>query len=214
MNAEKYPRTYHFPYSPGATQDDKICWEWEELSGQPLILTEKLDGENTCLKSNGVFARSHAAVTRNPWAQNMWPVWERVKSDLEGIEVFGENLFGVHSIEYPQLTAYFFVFGIRENGFWWPWTEVEQWCFLMDLPLVPVYAKGTFSPITLQKTIIEGIKVESAFGGPREGFVVRPLEGFHQAAFSKNVLKYVRAGHVQTDEHWTRNWRKAALFFE
>jgi len=32
--------------------------------------------------------------------------------------------------------------------------------------------------------------------------------------FAHNVFKYVRKGHVKTDEHWTRHWKRARLFWE
>ena len=40
-----------------------------------------------------------------------------------------------------------------------------------------------------------------------EGFVIRNIDQFKYEDFSKNVGKYVRSNHVQTDEHWTKNWR-------
>ena len=40
-----------------------------------------------------------------------------------------------------------------------------------------------------------------------EGFVVRNVDSFAYEDFSKNVAKYVRKNHVQTDEHWTKNWQ-------
>lgn len=27
-------------------------------------------------------------------------------------------------------------------------------------------------------------------------------------------MKWVRKGHVQTDEHWTRNWKKAKINYQ
>jgi hypothetical protein len=207
----KYPRTYHFPFSPGASSDDKVCADWEPITKERLVITEKLDGENTCLKSSGVYARSHSAPTRNPWAQNMWPIWERIRYDLNDLEIFGENLYGVHSIEYSQLTAYFYVFGMRIGESWLPWNEVLQYCYLLDLPLAPVFQEGIFTPMVLKTTILEGMQVPSALGGLREGFVVRSMEGFMEDDFSQKVLKFVRPNHVQTDEHWTRNWQKAKL---
>jgi hypothetical protein len=57
------------------------------------------------------------------------------------------------------------------------------------------------------------MKAPSALGGIREGFVVRTEASFMEDDFGQNVLKYVRANHVQTDEHWTRNWRKAQLVY-
>jgi len=47
--------------------------------------------------------------------------------------------------------------------------------------------------------------IEKRFGRkPRraEGLVVRPAGQFHFSRFSEVVGKYVRKGHVQTDEHW------------
>ena len=49
----KYPRTYHLPYSPGATKDDKklqASW-FEYYKGKEIVITAKLDGENTCFSS-------------------------------------------------------------------------------------------------------------------------------------------------------------------
>jgi len=49
MNNDKYPRTYHLPYSPGATKDDKKLqagW-FDNFAGQEIVITSKLDGENT-----------------------------------------------------------------------------------------------------------------------------------------------------------------------
>lgn len=63
MLSEKYGRTYHYPFSPGTTSDDRINHTyWEDIQQiETLIHTEKLDGENNCLSRHGVFARSHAA---------------------------------------------------------------------------------------------------------------------------------------------------------
>ena len=63
MSPEKYPRTYHFPFSEGAVNDDKICQHWAPILSQELVITEKLDGENTCIKTAGVFARSGITAT-------------------------------------------------------------------------------------------------------------------------------------------------------
>ena len=65
MLSEKYGRTFHYPFSPGTTSDDRINHTyWEDIQQiETLIHTEKLDGENNCLSRYGVFARSHAAPT-------------------------------------------------------------------------------------------------------------------------------------------------------
>lgn len=40
---------------------------------------------------------------------------------------------------------------------------------------------------------------------------MRIADEFYTEDFPKYVCKFVRANHVQTDEHWTKNWRKAEL---
>jgi RNA ligase len=214
MDSRKYSRTYHFPFSQGATNDDRVQANWKQLLDKELVMTEKLDGENTCVKDLGVFARSHAAPTINPWAKNMQAIWTRLKSDLGNLEIFGENLFGVHSIEYEHLTDYFFVFAIRQGDEWLSWNEIEEYCFFFDLKTVPIVKIGHFQETEILPTIETELMKGSAFGGACEGFVFRNKDRFHVNDFSTNVLKYVRKNHVQTDEHWTKNWKRAKLFFE
>ncbi len=214
MQSRKYSRTYHFPFSKGTTSDDRIQRDWESILQQEIVITEKLDGENTCLKNTGVFARSHAAPTRNPWAKNMWQIWEQVKNDLGELEVFGENLYGIHSIEYTHLKHHFYIFAIREGDTWLSWEDVKFYAALMELPTVPVFQQGRYTADSLQLAIAKGMEQGSTFGGACEGFVCRNIGVFGVKDFSKNVLKYVRKNHVKTNEHWTRNWKRAKLWFE
>ncbi len=44
-----------------------------------------------------------------------------------------------------------------------------------------------------------------------EGFVIRTVAGFPFDQLENHVAKYVRAGHVQTDDSWRRTWRQAKL---
>jgi len=214
MQSRKYSRTYHFPFSKGTTSDDRIQANWEQILQHEIVVTEKLDGENTCLKTTGFYARSHAAPTRNPWAKNMKGLWEMVKNDLGDLEFFGENLYGIHSIEYTHLEHYFYVFAIREGDVWLSWEEVCFYAAMLDLPTVPIIQRGYFTSDSIQKTIEVGMTKGSALGGECEGFVCRNVAAFGTEDFSKNVLKYVRKNHVKTDEHWTRNWKRAKLWHE
>ena len=163
----KYNRTYHLPWSPGTTSDDRIAPSVESLIGIDLVITEKLDGENCGMSSKGVYARSHAAYTTSPWSREVRSIHEVIKSSIdEDVFIFGENMEGIHSIEYSK-----------------------------EL-----------------KTLTESrVSQPSALGGKREGIVVRNADMFHNEDFSTNVMKWVRKGHVTTDEHWTRNWKKAKI---
>lgn len=217
----KYPRTFHFPFSPGAKNDDRIAKSYEGIVGVPIVITEKLDGENTCLNDKGVFARSHSAPTRNPWAGYLWQRWDMLRHELGDIELFGESLFAVHSITYTALQDYFYIFAIRQGEDWLSWEEVKLYADIVNIPLVPVLYEGTVkTPEALQKLVEELVQAPSSLADmsieatPREGVVVRPQAAFHNDAFSESVLKWVRPDHVQTDAHWTRHWKRALLHHE
>ena len=102
-----------------------------------LVLTEKLDGQNNCFNKNGVFARSHTAPTVHPWDKPMRERWNLIKNDLNDLEIFGENMYGIHSIAYNQLESYFYVFAIREGDTWLSWEEVKFYAAMLDFPVVP-----------------------------------------------------------------------------
>ena len=44
-----------------------------------------------------------------------------------------------------------------------------------------------------------------------EGFVIRTMSGFTYDSLESHTAKYVRAGHVQTEESWRRTWKQAKL---
>lgn len=222
--SQKYGRTYHYPFSPGTTSDDRVQHDyWEHLQSIPKLLhTEKLDGENNCLSRYGVFARSHAAPAVSPWTESLRRFWQLIKNDLGPLEIFLENLYAVHSIEYRNLAHHFYVFAVREHDHWLSWEETRFYADMLGLPTVPVLSTGpapSNRPAFEQelKILAAGrgrLNPHDAFNGrpaTMEGIVTRNAEGYPVTGFSANVFKYVRQGHVKTDEHWTRNWRRARL---
>lgn len=224
MESRKYERTYHFPFSPGQTSDDKVQSNyWEFVSHMKrIVLTEKLDGENNCLSRYGVFARSHAVSTVSPWTAQLRERWALIRNDLGELEIFGENLYAVHSIEYTRLEDYFFVFGVRYLDQWLGWDEVCFYSNALDLPVVPILdiSKPPENDQAFRKIILSLAGAESQFGSldvhtkdscSREGVVLRDFDEFQVGQLPSHVLKYVRKDHVQTSKHWTRNWRPAKL---
>lgn len=210
----KYGRTYHLPWSPGTTSDDKISNDITSLIGSEIVITEKLDGENTGMTNDGVYARSHATFTTSPWSREVRQLHNlKVKGNLSEDEfLFGENLEGIHSIEYTNLKSYFYIFGLRDNKIWVPWKSVEEYSYLLDIPTVPVLFKGVINTEKELKELVEElVSKRSELGGEIEGIVVRNAGVFHNDDFAENVSKWVRPNHVQTDEHWTRNWKKAKI---
>ena len=215
----KYPRTYHLPYSPGATKDDKkLQGDWfKYYIGQEVVITAKLDGENSAMTAHDVYARSHAAPTRNPWNRNLWDpqtglFWKIKQYIGENETIYGENLYGEHSIHYNKLTDYFHLFAANDGVNWYSWDDVKMMADIMNIPHVPELWRGLiYKESDLQKLVEQYVHESEWYGDIREGVVVRITDSFPLEDFAKHVCKWVRPNHVQTDEHWTRHWKKAEL---
>jgi len=210
----KYNRTYHLPWSPGATKDDKRSSTIEKLLSEEIIITEKLDGENCGIERGGVYARSHSAYTVSPWSREVRILHSLIGKDLpENLMIFGENMEGIHSIEYENLDSYFYLFGAREDDSrWLSWDEIEEIAYLLDLKTVPVLFRGKVETEKELKELVDSLLLDSSrLGGEIEGCVIRVVESFSNLEFSEKLLKWVRKDHVTTNEHWTRNWKKAKL---
>lgn len=194
----KYPRTPHLPFSPGATSDDKMLSTLEHFVGKTVVVTEKLDGECTGMSKDLCHARSLNSGDHpsRHWVkqlhgqlrQELPPEWH----------IYGENLFARHSIHYSNLPTYFFVFGIYNQNVCLSWGETKEWCALLGLHTVPELYYGVWD----EQFIKDMWKGVSVFGEIGEGYVVRVVDSFLYDQFSNNVAKFVRANHVQTDEHW------------
>ncbi len=227
METRKYGRTYHFPLSPGTTSDDRIQYDyWEHIiQMKNVIQTEKLDGENNCLNRYGVFARSHATPSTSPWTSHLRQRWDVLKNDLGELELFGENLYAIHSIEYKEIEHHFYVFAVRYLDRWLSWEEVCFYAAAFDMPTVPVLnpMANLTNETVFRDEVLALTKLKSAFRSvdaatqhpcTMEGVVSRNTDGFDTKDMGQNVFKYVRKGHVKTDEHWTRNWKRARLVYE
>lgn len=202
----KYPRTFHFPWSPGGTSDDKRLSDVSRLVGVEIILTEKCDGSNLTYTRKNVFSRSHSGPPSHASFDLAKATHGRIAHLLsEGISVFCEYCYAVHSISYTALPQYSLVFGVRDdvNGLFWDWDMVVAQAADLGLPTVPVLFRGVVASAEELQTLTERLSREpSTFGGPREGVVARVTAQFPEAEFGKNLAKWVRKDHVQTDEHW------------
>lgn len=210
----KYPRSYHLDFSPGATSDDKIADYIDSLIGIRIIISEKIDGENTGMNNDGVYARSHASFTTSAWSREVRQIHnQKVNGNLEeGVYIFGENMEGIHSINYTDMSSYFYIFGVRDNDTWLSWDKVEEYSYLLDIPIVPVLFDGLVnSKKELTEIVTRIMSKPSELGGEKEGIVIRKYEEFQNDDFANCLQKWVRKNHVTTTKHWTRTWKKAQL---
>jgi len=200
-NRTKYPRSFHLPWSLGATDDDKTLDTVEHFVGHDVVVSEKCDGENTTLYSDGfMHARSLDSRTHESQAWVRALAATMIGNLPQGWRVCGENLFAKHSIGYDRLGSYFYVFAIyNEHNVCLSWDETAEWAALLGLLTVPVLYRGQWDEDAV-KACYTG---KSSLGSTQEGYVVRKASAYHYDDFSQSLAKFVRANHVQTGAaHW------------
>lgn len=194
----KYPRTWHLPWSPGATKDDRVLGDTRAFEGRDVVVTEKMDGENFTGYADGCHAR---AVDGRPHPSRDWTkaYWALRAHDLPpGWRICAENLYAQHSLSYADLPSYLMGFSIwTETNTCLSWDDTVEWFALLDIPHVPVLWRGTWDA-----RAIRALHDPDRDDGHREGYVVRRADAFSYRDFSRAVAKHVRAGHVGTSRHW------------
>lgn len=191
----KYPKTMHLPWSPGLQNDDRRI-ERMEFGGKRVIITEKMDGENTTMYRDHIHARSLDSV-HHPSRDWVKAFWGTIRYEIpEGMRICGENVYALHSIRYDNLDSFFFGFSMWEGDTCLDWDTTMEWFNLLGITPVPVLYDGVYSKrVALQ--VQHNLDLET-----QEGYVVRLARSFTANEFATSVAKYVRKGHVQTDEQW------------
>jgi hypothetical protein len=198
-NYVKYPRTHHLSWSDGICNDDRIMSNINTFINKRVIVTEKLDGENTSMYRDYIHARSIDGRTHlsRDWVKNFW---SKFNFDMpEDWRICGENMYAEHSISYNNLNSYFYGFSIwNERNECLSWDETLEWFNLLhsDLIHVPVLYDGIFD-----EEKIKSLWKNSMYN-TCEGYVVRIADSFPMSKFRFNVGKYVRKNHIKTVKHW------------
>lgn len=198
MKYIKYPKIPHLSYSNSIGKDDIIFNS--SFDDKDVVITEKMDGENTALYNDYLHARSinsGAHISRN-WLKAFH---SNIKYLIpENYRICGEYLYAKHSILYENLPSYFLVFGIfREicrRIEYIAWDDVEDFCTKIGFKTVPVLFSGIYNDGAI------GTLINDAYNEKREGFVIRNRSGFPIDVFQYNIAKFVRPSHVKTDSHW------------
>jgi hypothetical protein len=199
----KYPRTPHLPWSEGINDDDRIIDSTNSFVNKRVVVTVKMDGENTSLYSTGMHARS--VDSRNhPSRSRVKQLWAGIAGDIPaGWRLCGENLFAQHSISYENLPSYFMGFSLwNTENICLSWDETLEWFSLLEVTPVQVLYDGIYDERTI-RALYDSKKHWSS----REGYVVRLAEPFSYGQFRQSVAKFVRRGHVQTSKHWMHGQR-------
>ncbi|MFD3872602.1 RNA ligase family protein [Streptomyces sp. NPDC058623] len=189
-----YPRTAHLPWSPGATSDDVRARGTAALAGREVVVTEKLDGENTTLYPDGLHARSldSAHHPSRAWVKGLQ---SRIGAGIPtGWRVCGENVYARHSLAYEDLDSWFYGFSVWDGDHCLDWDRTVRFLRRLGVPTPRVLWRGVHDERALRRLRVDTTR--------QEGWVVRTVAGFEREDFGRYVAKWVRGGHVRTDTHW------------
>lgn len=208
----KYPRTPYFTFSDSVDKEDvreSGYFDIQNFLSKELVVTIKMDGSNCLWTQEHIAARNgkQANGLSFNYAKQMHSI---VKDRIpKNIYVYGEWLWAKHSIHYDnkmKLDGYFQVFGIYdiEKSVWRSWQDVVHYANLLDVINVPVVR--TIPLVNNAKCLSEMITsiAKMIINQGHEGIVVRNINSFSNTEFNKNIAKYVRANHVQTDQYWLK----------
>lgn len=194
---QKYPRTLHVPHSPGTQSDDRLLNNLDHLIGRHVVITEKLDGENTTLYRDHSHARSLDSQhheSRN-WVKQFHG---RIAHEIpEGWRVCGENMYAKHSIYYEDLETYFYGFSIwSDDNVCQSWQSTLLFFELLGITPVPELFEGLLTMDVLAE-------IESKLDiTKQEGYVIRLAAPVRYEDFGMSFAKWVRPKHVATSKHW------------
>ena len=193
----KYPRTYHLPWSPGLTDDDRMLPSTKIFEGREVVVTEKMDGENTTLYRDYMHARSLEEEHHESrgWVKKLHA--EICWNIPEGWRICGENVYALHSIPYYNLPSYFLVFSIwDQNNTCLSWDDTVLYASVLGLETVPVIYQGLWNEESMH------YYADTIDTTKQEGYTVRVADSFTYGSFRKSIAKWVRPHHVQTTHGW------------
>lgn len=205
----KYPRTYHLPWSLGVQSDDKYAKDLSRFKGKRVIISEKMDGENTTMYEfyqSGIHARSTSSVVdkTREWCK---AVQIAIAQEIQGLRLCGENMAYIHSIEYDDLISFFYLFSVWdiETNTCLSWDDTIELANVLDLATPKVLYDGIWDEALFEK-MYNDMDFEKM-----EGYTIRLADSFHYNDFEYSLVKAVRPNHVQTDEHWRKCLKPATL---
>lgn len=209
MTDLKYPRTYHLPSSPGLQNDDRRLPDLSVFEGRRVIGSLKMDGEGATMKTEKTYPRSPDG--RYHPSRDLMKAYHARRSVHIPVDwrICGEYMHALHSIPYTRelgnaVEDVFLGFAVFDHrNVMLSWDQSLEIFEMLDVVPVPVLYDGPWDPGLVDRIAKDIDPVR------QEGFVIRvadeipyPSGAGDRGRFFTNVAKWVRHGHVATDEHW------------
>ena len=199
----KYQRTYHLPWS-NLLKDDRIMKDDSCFEGERVIVSLKMDGENTTWYNDFDHARSLNSGSREDrnWVKGLWA--QKAWNLDNNMRICGENLFAKHTVHYSNLSSYFMVFSIWEDNTCLSWDETVEYCKILELETTPIIYDGIYDRKKIQDLFLKDGKEDLAEHkclwsdktgttyNTNEGYVIRVAKSFDYRDFRKSIGKFVR----------------------
>lgn len=197
MNHVKYPRTPHLMWSEKLGKDDRVLESIDHFAGKEVIVTVKMDGENTTMYNDHIHARSLNSGNHpsRDWVKGLWGNIKYLLDD--DFRICGENMYAKHTIHYKDLKSYFYVISMWQDNFCLSWEDTVEMCNLLNLSHVPVIYRGVFDYDQIRE-----LYTPQHNGNDCEGYVIRLASGFNYEDFGKSVAKFVSSRFKISDTHW------------
>ena len=194
----KYQRTYHLPWS-NLLKDDRMLENDDHFQGKRVIVTLKMDGENTTMYNDHIHARSldSSSHETRQWVKGLWSQISYLLDD--NMRICGENLYAVHSVSYDDLPSYFMVFSVWFDNRCLSWDETVEYSKILGLEHVPVIYDGIYDKDKIM-SIFEKYREKN------EGYVIRLADEFLYQDFRKSIAKYVRPEFRQIVNNSHGHW--------
>ena len=201
-NFKNYPSTYHLPFSQGIGLDDnvgnitKFCFLNNEI-----VITEKMNGINCCLKEGQVYVRNQY---NEPTHEN-FSLAKKISASLkdklpESLWLFGENV-----VTNEKKKLRFYVFGVYDSysKIWLSWEETKIITAEFGLELVPEIYVGHLSSYRKLKSWTKACYMSNEESGDmsneelpvvdmkgKEGYVIRITDRFENKDFNNCLAKF------------------------
>lgn len=194
----KYPKTWHLPWS-NLLKDDRLMPNDDCFTGKQVVVTLKMDGENTSMYNDHIHARSldsNNHPSRN-WVKGLWGQMRYMIP--ENMRICGENMYALHTVPYSDLPSYFLAFSVWEDTICLDWDKTLEFLEPLGLHTVPVIYEGVYDAKKIQDLFKE-------YETTNEGYVVRLRDQFTIEEFQQSIGKFVRPEFRQaindSDVHW------------
>jgi hypothetical protein len=195
----KYPKSWHLYYSEKLTKGDRKHLNDNHFINKHVTVSIKMDGENSSIYNHKIHARSLDSLIDDE--DRRWLDYLRmckISGNLpDTYRICGENLYYKHTVPYNNLKSYFYVFSIWNDNVCLSIEETKEWCFLLELEMVPIIYSGIYNKEEILKAYYEYSKIEET-----EGYVIRLSDSFDIKDFNFSLNKFVNKSFVLPPEHW------------